>query len=54
MNTSLSFRKETIQKSSNASAASNQPGGGFTEAQGPKHARDCWYPTLTTSLTTIS
>ncbi|WP_257305316.1 hypothetical protein [Geothrix campi] len=52
MNTTLSFRKESIQRSSNASEAASQPVG-FTESQGSKHARDRWYPTLTTSLTTI-
>jgi len=52
MNTTLSFRKESIQRSSNASEAASRPVG-FTEAQGSKHARDHRPITLTTSLTTI-
>ena len=52
MNTTLSFRKESIQRSSHASEAANHPAV-FTEAQGSKHARDRWYPTLTTTLTTV-
>ncbi|HEY3399002.1 MAG TPA: hypothetical protein VGK03_00085 [Geothrix sp.] len=53
MNTILSFRKESIQRSSNASEASSQPPVEFTQGHGPKHARDRWYPTLTTTLTTV-
>lgn len=52
MNTTLSFRKESIQRSSQASETVSQPGG-FTEAQGTKHARDHRPITLTTSLTTL-
>jgi len=53
MNTTLSFHKESIQRSSQASEAASRPPAAFTDAQGTKHARDRWYPTLTTSLTTI-
>ena len=40
MNSSLSFRKESIQRSSSASETLNHAPAGFTEAQGPKAARD--------------
>lgn len=53
MNSTLSFRKESIQRSSQASDAASRPPIGFTEAPGPKHARDHRPITLTTSLTTI-
>ena len=52
MNTTLSFHKESIQRSSNASEAASHPVG-FTEVQGTKHARDHRPITLTTSLTTL-
>lgn len=40
MNSSLSFRKESIQRSSSASETLSHAPAGFTEAQGPKAARD--------------
>ena len=51
MNTSLSFRKESIQRSSNASEALNHPANDFAPGPGPKHARDQRPITLTTTLT---
>jgi hypothetical protein len=51
MNTSLSFRKESIQQASSMSEALNRPVTGFTEGQGPKAARDQRPISLTTLLT---
>ncbi len=48
MTTTLSFRKESIQRSSHASEALNQA----REAQGQGRAGEPWFPTvLTTSVT---
>ncbi len=47
MNSSLSFRKESIQRSSNASETLNQA----QAAQGPKGAREQRPISLTTLLT---
>jgi hypothetical protein len=47
MNSSLSFRKESIQRSSNASESLNQS----KDAQGPKGAREQRPISLTTALT---
>jgi hypothetical protein len=47
VNSSLSFRKESIQRSSNASETLNHA----LEAQGPKAARDQRPISLTTLLT---
>jgi hypothetical protein len=47
MNSSLSFRKESIQRSSNASESLNQ----VLEAQGPRAAREQRPISLTTVLT---
>lgn len=54
MNTTLSFRKESIQQSSSMSAALGQTGASPTQGQGPKHDA-LWFPppTLTTSFTTL-
>ena len=49
MNNSLSFRKESIQRSSSASAALNQA----QEAKGPKAAREQRPISLTTFLTAL-
>ena len=40
MNSSLSFRKESIQRSSNASETLNHAPAGFPEAQGPRAAHE--------------
>lgn len=47
MNSSLSFRKESIQRSSNASETLNHA----QEAQGPRAAREQRPISLTTTLT---
>ncbi len=47
MNSSLSFRKESIQRSSNASETLSQA----QQAQGPKAAREQRPISLTTTLT---
>ena len=44
MNTTLSFRKESIQRSSHASEALNQT----REAQGQGRAGEPWLPTILT------
>ena len=44
MNTTLSFRKESIQRSSHASEALNQA----REAQGQGHGGEQWLPTVFT------
>lgn len=51
MTTTLSFRKESIQQSSSVSEALNRKAAEGTSAQSPKHARDTWEPTSTTTLT---
>lgn len=53
MNTSLSFRKESIQRSSQMSEAASRPTAPFTEGAGLKHERGQRPITLTTSLTTV-
>jgi hypothetical protein len=53
MNPTLSFRRESIQQSSRESEALNRRHAEGPETKGSKHARSPWYPTLTTSLTTI-
>ena len=53
MNTTLSFRKESIQQSSTVSTALNRQAVESTQVQGPRGSREPWAPTLTTSLTTI-
>ncbi len=54
MNTSLSFRKESIQQASTTSATLNHPVAGGPEGQGSNHGGK-WMPppTLTTSFTTL-
>jgi hypothetical protein len=47
MNHSLSFRKESIQRSSSVSEKLNQT----QETKGMRPAGDRWCPTITTSLT---
>jgi predicted secreted protein len=47
MNTTLTFRKESIQQSSNMSAALSRP----SDAQGPRPARDQQLISLSTLLT---
>jgi hypothetical protein len=51
MNTTLSFRKESIQRSSSESEAMRVSLAGLPEAQGLRNAREQRWPTLTTSLT---
>ncbi len=53
MNTTLSFRKESIQQSSCASAATSASPVALKETQGTRRPGDRWDPSLTTSLTTI-
>ena len=54
MNTTLSFRRESIQQASATSAMLNPPAGGSAEGQGSNHGGK-WMPppTLTTSFTTL-
>lgn len=51
MTTNLSFRKESIQRSSSESEGMRRSLAGLPEEQGPRQARDQRWPTLTTSLT---
>jgi hypothetical protein len=53
MNSSLSFRKESIQRSSSASGTLSHPSAGLLEAQGQRHAGEQFSITITTSLTTV-
>ena len=53
MNTSLSFRKESIQQSSTVSAAANRQAVESTRVQGQRGSREPWIPVLTTSATTL-
>lgn len=53
MNTSLSFRKESIQQSSSMSAALNQALPAPTHGQDPRRPGERWEPSLTTSFTTL-
>ena len=51
MNTNLSFRKESIQRSSGESQATKLSLASLLQDQGPRQTRDQRWPTLTTSLT---
>lgn len=53
MSTSLTFRKESIQKASAMSASLHHPATGSAAVQGPKHGGNWVPPTLTTTLTTL-
>jgi len=55
MNTSLSFRKESIQQSSSMSKALNNSSAGVKESNDTRHPGDRWEPisTTTTSLTFV-
>lgn len=53
MNTSLSFRKESIQQSSSMSAALNRSVPAPTHGQDPRRPGERWEPSLTTSFTTL-
>ncbi len=51
MSNLLSFRKESIQRSSSESGVMSHSLAGLVRDQGPRQARDQRWPTLTTSLT---
>ncbi|GLH71304.1 hypothetical protein GETHPA_28370 [Geothrix rubra] len=53
MNTSLTFRKESIQQSSSMSAALNRAVPAPTQGQDPRRPGERWEPSLTTSFTTL-
>lgn len=51
MNNSLSFRKESIQRSSSQSEALSHSFAGHLQDQGPRQTRDQRWPTLTVTIT---
>lgn len=53
MNTSLSFRKESIQQSSSTSVTLNRATPTPAHGQDPRRPGERWEPSLTTSFTTI-
>ncbi len=53
MNTTLSFRKESIQRSSSVSASLSHPGLGATEPSGPRGSDELRQPTGTTITITL-
>ncbi|MBL0312774.1 MAG: hypothetical protein IPP78_08685 [Holophagaceae bacterium] len=51
MNNSLSFRKESIQRSSSESMSLGRSLAGLVQDQGPRQPRDPQRPAITTILT---